>query len=309
MKAYSMTFNTNIQIPDLLPVINPGKTLIGVDLGGTKLHVARIYADQVIAQSRQEYDAQAAADIVLDTLIKAIDLQLTPAVEGIGIGVPSIVNPDLGIVYETANIPSWREVPLKEKLEQRFGIPVMVNNDVNCFALGEYHYGDWQGCRNLVGMSLGTGLGVGLILNGQLYTGHACGAGELGELPYADGVLENYCSGQFFHRLHGQDGNNTFNLASQGDAEALALFAEFGTHLAQALWAVLLAYNPEVVVIGGSVARAFPYFSNTLKSAMQEFPYQTLWHTTHIGVSKNPCAAVLGATALFHRYPGISRTE
>jgi glucokinase len=203
-------------------------------------------------------------------------------------------------VYETTNIPSWREIPLKAELERHFGLPVRINNDVNCFALGEYHYGDWQGCRNLVGMSLGTGLGVGLILNGQLYTGHTCGAGELGELPYADGILENYCSGQFFKRLHGQDGNETFSLANCGDTEALALFSEFGTHLAQALWTVLLAYNPEVVVIGGSVARAFPYFSHTLKSAMQEFPYQTLWHTTHIGISKNPCASVLGATALFH---------
>lgn len=295
-----MTQNIYQQIPDPSPVINPGKTLIGVDLGGTKLHVARTYADQVIAQSRQGYDANAAADDVMTTLIDAIDQQLTPDVEGIGIGVPSIVNPDLGIVYETANIPSWREIPLKEKLEYHFGLPVRVNNDVNCFALGEYHYGDWHGCRNLVGMSLGTGLGVGLILNGQLYTGHACGAGELGELPYADGILENYCSGQFFQRLHGQDGNHTFDLANAGNTEALELYAEFGNHLAQALWAVLLAYNPEVVVIGGSVARAFPYFSRTLKQAMQEFPYQTLWHTTHIGVSKNPCAAVLGATALFN---------
>lgn len=295
-----MILTTKLQLPDSLFHINVGKTLIGVDLGGTKLHVARTQSHQILAQSRQDYDAYADADTVLQTLLHAIELQLTPDVEGIGIGVPSIVNPDLGIVYETANIPSWREVHLKEKLEEHFGIPVRINNDVNCFALGEYHYGDWQGCRNLVGMSLGTGLGVGLILNGQLYTGHACGAGELGELPYADGVLENYCSGQFFKRLHGQDGTDTYTRASQGNSDALALFAEFGTHLAQALWAVLLAYNPEVVVIGGSVAKAFPFFSRTLKQAMQEFPYQTLWHTTHIGVSKNPCAAVLGATALFN---------
>jgi glucokinase len=295
-----MTFTVNFQLPQSTPAINIGKTLIGVDLGGTKLHVARTHANQVITQSRQDYDALAAAEAVLATLIQAIEAQLTPEVTGIGVGVPSIVNPDLGIVYETANIPSWREIPLKAELERHFGLPVRVNNDVNCFALGEYHCGEWQGCRNLVGMSLGTGLGVGLILNGQLYTGHACGAGELGELPYEDGVLENYCSGQFFKRLHGQDGSETFTLASHGNTEALAQFAEFGTHLAQALWTILLAYNPEVVVIGGSIARAFPYFSQTLKSAMQEFPYQTLWHTTHIGVSKNPSAAVLGAAALFH---------
>lgn len=296
-----MTVNTNLRDPTSQSKISRYKTLIGVDLGGTKLHVARTLAHTIVTQSRQPYDAYADAEEVIATLIQAIEAQLTPDVEGIGVGVPSIVNPNLGIVYETANIPSWREIPLKDRLESYFGIPVRINNDVNCFALGEYYFGEWQDCRNLVGMSLGTGLGVGLILNGQLYTGHACGAGELGELPYGDGILEHYCSGQFFKRAGGQEGTETFNLASQGNIQALSLYAEFGTHLAQALWAILLAYNPEVVVIGGAVARAFPYFNHTLNSAMQEFPYQTLLHTTHIGVSKNPCAAVLGATALFHQ--------
>ena len=82
------------------------KTLIGVDLGGTKLHVARTNAQQVVAESRQGYNAMASADKVLTTLIQAIEQQMSAEVEGIGVGVPSIVNPELGIVYETANIPS-----------------------------------------------------------------------------------------------------------------------------------------------------------------------------------------------------------
>ncbi len=277
------------------------KTLIGVDLGGTKLHVARTNAQQVVAESRQGYNAMASAAKVLTTLIQAIEQQMSAEVEGIGVGVPSIVNPELGIVYETTNIPSWREMPLKAELERHFGLPVAVNNDVNCFVLGEYHYGHWRNCRNMVGMCLGTGLGVGLILNGQLYTGHTCGAGELGELPYADGVLENYCSGQFFERIHGRDGGEVYRLAASGDAEALALLGEFGKHVAHALSTVLLAYNPQVIVLGGSVARAFPYFDNAMKSVMAQFPFQTLWHSTTLALSENPNAAVLGAASLLLR--------
>jgi glucokinase len=280
------------------PIMSNSPTLIGVDLGGTKLHVARSQGAIISSQSRAAYNAQASAQAVLDTLIAAIAAQLTPQVTGIGVGVPSVVDPELGIVYETVNIPAWRELPLKAELEQHFGLPVRINNDVNCFALGEYHYGRRSNCRDLVGISLGTGMGVGLILNGQLYAGHSCGAGELGELPYLDGTLENYCSGEFFQRHFGCDGTQAFVRASRGEPAAMAMYEALGTHLAQALSAVLLAYNPQLVVLGGSVSQAFPFFSDALNRAMESFPFQSLWRRTRLEISQNSEAAVLGAAAL-----------
>jgi len=274
-------------------------TIIGVDLGGTKLHVARVQGQHIASQSRQLYDANASAEVVLQTVIHGIERHLSPDVKGIGIGVPSVVDPKRGIVYEVANIPAWREVHLKDKIESHFNLPVKINNDVNCFSLGEYHYGNWQDTQDMVCMSLGTGMGVGLILAGKLYTGQTCGAGELGELPYGDSKLENYCSGQFFSRYHGSDGSDVFNRASQGDAAALAIYRTFGEHLAQALSTVLLAYNPQVVVIGGSVSSAYPFFLDSLNEAMKKFPFQSMWKATRVVQSQNLNTPVLGAAALF----------
>lgn len=274
-------------------------SIIGVDLGGTKLHVARTQGQHIASQSRQLYDANASAEIVLQTVIQGIERHLSPDVKGIGIGVPSVVDPKRGIVYEVANIPAWREVHLKDRIESHFNLPVKINNDVNCFSLGEYHYGNWHDIQDMVCMSLGTGMGVGLIIAGKLYAGQTCGAGELGELPYGDSKLENYCSGQFFSRYHNSNGNDVFNRASQGDAAALAIYRNFGEHLAQALSTVLLAYNPQVVVMGGSVSSAYPFFMESLNAAMKKFPFQSLWKSTRLVQSQNPDTPVLGAAALF----------
>lgn len=274
-------------------------TIIGVDLGGTKLHVARTQGQHIATQSRQLYDANASAEAVLQTIICGIDRHLAPDVKGIGIGVPSVVDPKRGIVYEVANIPAWREIHLKDRIESHFNLPVKINNDVNCFSLGEYHYGNWQDTQDMVCMSLGTGMGVGLILAGNLYTGQTCGAGELGELPYGDSKLENYCSGQFFSRYHNTTGTDVFNRATQGDAAALEIYRIFGEHLAQALSTVLLAYNPQIVVIGGSVSCAYPLFMDSLNEAMKKFPFQSLWQSTRVVQSQNPNSPVLGAAALF----------
>ncbi len=274
-------------------------SIIGVDLGGTKLHVARTQGAQIASQSRQLYDANASAEAVLQTIIEGIERHLSPEVKGIGIGVPSVVDPHRGIVYEAANIPAWREMHLKDRLESHFNLPVKINNDVNCFSLGEYHYGNWQNTQDMVCISLGTGMGVGLILAGKLYTGQTCGAGELGELPYGDSKLENYCSGQFFSRYYNSNGTDVFNRATQGDAAALEIYNTFGEHLAHALSTVLLAYNPQIVVIGGSVSYAYDFFIDSLHKSMQTFPFQSVWQATRLVKSQNPNSPVLGAAALF----------
>lgn len=273
-------------------------TLIGVDLGGTKLQVARVRGRELLSQSREQYNSLGSADEVLETLVTAIRKQLTSDVKALGLGIPSVLDPVEGIVYEAINIPSWCEIHLKQELEERFDLPVTINNDVNCFALGEYHSGYWSDIRNMACINLGTGMGVGLILNGQLYSGHSCGAGELGEFPYKDGKLEDYCSGKFFqHRLQ-QKGSDVFIQAQAGNTSALSAYEDFGQHMAQALSTVLLAYNPEVVLFGGSVSNAFRYFAPSLNLAMEAFPFQSLWRSTKIVRSNNPDSPVLGAAAL-----------
>ena len=116
------------------------------------------------------------------------------AVSGIGVGVPSIVDVEKGIVYDVQNIPSWKEVHLKQLLEERFQVPVFINNDANCFAIGEKHFGKGKDHENMIGLIVGTGMAGGIIIKNQLYNGYNCGSGEFGMIPYLEHNYEYYSS-------------------------------------------------------------------------------------------------------------------
>ena len=115
--------------------------------------------------------AREAETVVTNQLKRQIAQLMTAEVTGIGVGVPSVVDYRQGIVYNVANIPAWKEVHLKDILEREFGVPVAVNNDANCFALGAWRYGEGQGTSDMVGLTMGTGIGSGIIIGGNLYNG------------------------------------------------------------------------------------------------------------------------------------------
>ncbi len=152
---------------------------IGVDLGGTNIRAALIDGQTIIRKAKSPCPAKGTCEEVLETVAGLICEVLCEGVEAIGIGVPSVVDTRRGIVYNVANIPSWVEVPLKDILEKRFGIPVNINNDSNCFTLGESRFGKGQGFGSMVGVTLGTGVGSGIIIDGKLYEGRNAGAGEV----------------------------------------------------------------------------------------------------------------------------------
>src|SRR5690606_10392508 len=116
---------------------------------------------------------------------------------GIGIGIPGLVDSSNGIALGLANIPSFQHVELKKFLTGRFSKPVFVNNDANCFAIGVHKYGVGKSFKSLVGITLGTGVGGGIVINGQLYSGLFSAAGEWCSAPYLDHNFEYYCSGKF----------------------------------------------------------------------------------------------------------------
>ncbi|HVN79528.1 MAG TPA: ROK family protein [Terriglobia bacterium] len=274
------------------------RTLLGVDLGGTNVRVGLVQNGKVSHIHSNRIDANASQETVLEEIEKLLDKIFSSEVSGIGIGVPSVVDTELGIVYDTLNIPSWQEVPLKSIWEDHYHVPVFVNNDANCFVLGESYFGKAKGYRNVAGMVVGTGLGTGLILNGQLYSGSHCGAGEFGVVPYRDGILENYAGGQFFQRVYGVTGELLAMRASQGDVEAKRIFDEFGLILGDAIQFVMYAVDPDIVVLGGSVSRDFQYFENSLRSSLDKFLYQRAARALKIVVSDIEHAAILGAAAL-----------
>ncbi|HTR41724.1 MAG TPA: ROK family protein [Pseudomonadales bacterium] len=270
--------------------------LIGVDLGGTNVRAGLVKNGKIIALHKQPISSGADQKTVVNEIFQTIAAVLKPGVQGIGIGVPSLVKD--GVVYSVANIPSWRKVPLKKLMEKRFGIPAYVNNDAKCFVLGELHYGRGRGRKNIVGLIMGTGMGCGVVINGRLYTGANGGAGELGHAPYQADEFEHYCSGRFFKREFGLDAAEIQNRADAGDFKAAEMLAAFGDHFADAIMALMYAYDPEMIVLGGGVNRAYKYFEPRMREKLRIFKFQNALKRLKIVESKKPHIAVLAAAAL-----------
>ncbi|GAA4500368.1 ROK family protein [Hymenobacter ginsengisoli] len=273
---------------------------LGVDIGGTKVHLGVVQHGQVVQETRFETPMDAPREVILAELTRQLAPLLTDDVAGIGIGVPGLVDEVNGIVHNVQNIPSWREVHLRQHLAGHFEQPVYMTNDANAFAVGEKMYGQGQPYANLVGLVLGTGLGGGIIINHQVYGGTLASAGEFGSVPYLDKTLEDYCSGKFFAQRTGRPGTEWYARARRGDAEALAMYAEFGWHLGQALHIILYALAPEAVILGGSVSKGFEYFRSSLHESLAAFPFKQVTERLVVAPSALGNAAVLGAAALCH---------
>ena len=247
---------------------------IGVDLGGTNIRAALVDGTNVIRKEKTPCPAKGTQEEVIEAIAALIEPLICEKVTSIGIGVPSVVDTSKGIVYNVANIPSWQEVHLKEIYEKRFGIPVHINNDANCFALGESRFGQGREYKDVVGITLGTGVGSGIIINGHLYEGRNAGAGEIGCLSYLDKDYETYCSTPFFV-AHETTGAELSAKAQAGNAAAQALWDEFGHHLGELVKATLFAYDPEAIIFGGGIAAGHPHFEAAMRKTVETFPFET----------------------------------
>ena len=272
--------------------------IIGVDLGGTNVQSARLNGNEIEQSYLQNISALANQETVLSEVISSIKQVMDSEVIGIGIGIPGLVELESGIVYELNNIPSWKEVPLREILEREFNVPVTINNDANCFALGELYFGKGRNVNDMVGLIIGTGLGSGIIFGKKLYNGANCGAGEFGMLPYLEHNYEYYSSGQFFKNHYDMNGKEMALLAEQGNPKALAAFGEFGFHLGKAIMAIVYALDSQLIVLGGSVSKSFPYFKKMMWESLSKIEYQQVLKNLQIDVSDNVHIPVLGAAAL-----------
>ncbi len=276
------------------------KKVIGIDLGATNIRGAVVSGDTLSDIVSARIRSEGSVEDVLGDIHQVIDALMTAEIAAVGIGVPSVVDVNEGIVYDVQYIPSWKEVPLKKLLEARYHKPVLVNNDANCFALGEYYFGGDRKAPSMVGLTIGTGLGGGIIINHKLFPGYNCGAGEFGLLPYRDNILEYYCSGSFFRNVHGLDGLRVFEDAKAGDARALELYGELGTHVGQAIKAVIYTYDPELIVLGGSVSQAYDWFKDAMWSEIKTLAYGQSAQRIRIVVSELTNSGILGAAALYY---------
>lgn len=283
----------------LQPHIEVNDAVVGVDLGGTRVRAGRVRDGKIESSVSRPISGGASAPVVLDEVFSAIDAVVDSGVSGIGFCAPSVVDVDAGVVYSVANIPSWREVRLKEELERRYGVRSFINNDANAFAVGELYFGKGRGYRNLVGIVIGTGLGAGVVVNGRLYSGTNCGAGEIGNIAYKGSTLESWCSGTFLRRVSGMDGEAVYDRARAGDPAAQEMLASVGTALGDAILIVLYTYDPEIVVLGGSVSRAYPLFEQAMRDRLESFAFGHVLRRLHIACTETSDVALLGAAAIY----------
>lgn len=279
--------------------------LLGIDLGGTNVRVGLVDDNSLKKVAASPIGKHSEESAVLNDIFQLIDQLIDEGVSGIGVGVPSVVDTEKGIVYDVQNIPSWKEVHLKEILEKKYGVAAYINNDANCFAAGEKYFGKMKNCRNGVGIIIGTGLGAGIFTDGRLYSGTNCGAGEFGMIPYKESIYEAYCSGQFFKNEFNITGEEAYKRAAMGDKDALNMFSLLGGHLGQAIKVVLYTYDPEIIILGGSVSRAFSLFKESMWQEVSTFAYQNSLKKLVIEPSELDQAGLLGAAALY--YDAVNR--
>ena len=274
--------------------------VIGIDLGATNIRGAIVTDDKISEIISRRIQTKGTEQQVLEDVYSLIDALINKDTKAIGIGVPSVVDVKRGIVYDVVHIPSWREVHLKELLESRYNIPVFVNNDANCFALGEHYFGKGKGVDDMIGLTIGTGLGAGVIINNHLYAGKNCGAGEFGMVGYLDHNYEYYCSGSFFRNIYGLHGEEVFKSAKNGDKNALKLYAELGKHLGNAIKMIMYTYDTGLIILGGSVQLGFNFFEQAMWERIRTFEFPKSIEQLQIKTSALKNSGILGAAALYY---------
>lgn len=274
--------------------------VIGIDLGATNIRGAYVYENNLSEIIKQRIHSNGTELEVLNDVFALTDQLMQDDITAIGIGVPSVVDTEEGIVYDVQYIPSWKEVHLKTHMEQRYGVPVFVNNDANCFALGEYYFGKGKGYNSMIGLTVGTGVGAGIIINKKLYAGHNCGAGEFGTVDYLDKIYEYYCSGSFFENVYELKGEFVFEKAQQGDAQSLKLYNELGGHLGNCIKMIMYTYDPQLIVLGGSVRNAYEYYQEAMWERIKTCVYSKSAERLIIEISSLQNSGILGAAALYY---------
>lgn len=256
---------------------------IGIDFGGTSVKSGVVLGGEVVDTApplaTPEFDGpDPLVEALLETIQRLRDDH--PRIAAIGVGMPGLVNFEEGVVHNLTNVAGWQKFPLRDRLEQRLDIPVTVDNDANCMAYAEWKRGAGRGTNDLIAITLGTGVGGGVVANGQMIRGSRFGAGEIGQMSndwqgkrghYGNiGALEDYIGNreitELAQSLYEKAGrpkspeevtpHALSMLAGTGDEVALALWDEVARRLASTLMSCCWLLNPHAIIIGGGVARA-----------------------------------------------------
>ena len=312
--------------------------VIGVDMGGTKILAAVVNAEgRILADAKIPTKADKGAAVVIDRIAecmqKAMDKsRVDPqSIQAVGIGAPGPLDPETGIVIFAPNL-GWKDVPLKAELETRTGISTFVDNDVNVGTLGEHTFGVGQNVQNLVGIFVGTGIGGGIIMGGELFHGASKTAGEIGHIIVkaggprcgcgTRGCLEALASRtamtkQFQKAILKKGKKSILSELTDGDLRAirsgvlarairlndkltLKVFKKSTKYLGIGIGSIVNFLNPEMIVLGGGVVEALDdTFLDNIREAVEKYALPNTLNGVQIVRAKlGDDAGILGAAAL-----------
>lgn len=278
------------------------RPILGIDIGGTNIKTGVLVGSQLIDIRSIPTPSMETQEFILETISDVIQSYIHHDFFAIGIGIPGLINAEDGIVLNLSNIPSFRKVHLRDFIQARFNRPVFINNDANCFVLGEYKFGKARIFKNIVGITLGTGLGAGIIANGHLYCGFNCAAGEWCSVPYLDKDFEHYCSSKFFISEYDIKAKSMAKKALEGDKHAIKAYQEYGHHLGELIKYILYTLAPQAIILGGSIRKAYPLFQDSMMSSIASFRYPSVGQNLKILISDLDETGIHGAVALIDEF-------
>jgi glucokinase len=224
---------------------------------------------------------------------------------GIGIGSTGPVDSETGRILECPQLPTMHYFNLLEAIQTHFGIPVRLNNDANCLIFGESIAGAAVHHKSVVGFTLGTGIGAAIVSDKRIMNGSTGTAAEIWPSPYQTGTIEDYVSGAGVSRIYQsysgkvKSSLEVYNLARGGDKKALSTWVDYGRHLAVPIAWTINLIDPEIVVIGGSISNAFPFFKNSMEMHLRKWICPVPAEKTKVVLAKlGENAGFIGAACL-----------
>lgn len=268
--------------------------ILGFDIGGTKIRGALVDKGKVVKDVEISTEAHNGPEHVVKKVAAMIEQLTDDNKFPVGIGFPTpLLYQESKVAFES-NMPGWAGINIKIIFEKGLKRKVVVDNDANCFTLGEFNYGAGYGKKNVLGITLGTGLGGGIIIDGKLYHGSQGTGAEFGFMCLGDHTFEELCSTKSLY-----DAKYMAELAMQGDKDAKDAFKEFGENLGLGLANLINIFNPDVIVIGGNISKAWNLFIKYAEKVVNEKALKTA--AKHVKILKselNEDAGVIGAASL-----------
>lgn len=286
----------------------PNNLIIGLDVGGTKIHAGLVTLQgKVLKRAKVLTQASRGRAVVLKNIETAVRAVWHKDVGAIGVGLAGSVDHVRGIFLRGPNLPrSFRNIPVARELKKRFKVPVVADNDVHCFALGEARFGAGKGRSSVVGITLGTGIGGGIVIDGRIYRGKGNTAGEVGHMIIAEKMrdFESLASGTAMSRMYKEKtGKRVEALAVEkkavkGDRAAKEVVGSMREALAIGVSNLLHVLDPDIIIIGGGISRVKALWPGLARGIRSRVVFPVLAKTPVVKARLGDDANILGAALL-----------